>query len=246
MYIGGYISQDIFNAAFTYFATLALAGTVVTVSNYLGWMVAAQLVSVAIAIPLCLRFHPAPIYRLAVGCFAAAVLGFLVLWKSGVTAPHWVYALMIAAGLGRGALNYIPWSVYNYMADVDEIVTGRRREGSFAGVMTFLRKLLQTIAVLIVTQIFNAAGLVPNAKTQSPEFVQVVVIVLVAGTLGVLIFGFFVSLRFKLNRVSHAVLMDEIERFKKQPGTQPSPENRRIVEDLSGWKYEELWGRGKR
>jgi oligogalacturonide transporter len=27
-------------------------------------------------------------------------------------------------GLGRGALNYIPWATYNYMADVDEIVTG--------------------------------------------------------------------------------------------------------------------------
>ena len=100
--------------------------------------------------------------------------------------------------------------------------------------------------MLIVTQIFNAAGLVPNSKTQSPEFVQVVVIVLVAGTLGVLIFGFFVSLRFTLNRESHAVLMDEIDRFKKQPGTQPTPENRRVVEDLSGWKYDELWGRGKR
>jgi oligogalacturonide transporter len=152
---------------------------------------------------------------------------------------------MILAGLGRGALNYIPWSVYNYMADVDEIVTGRRREGSFAGVMTFLRKLLQTLAVLIVTQIFNAAGLVPNAKTQSPEFVQVVVIVMVAGSLAVLLFGFAVSTRFKLNPDTHGVLMDEIERFKRNDGTQPAPENRAIVEDLTGWRYEQLWGKGK-
>ena len=56
MYIGGYISQDIFNAAFTYFATLALLGTVVTVSNYLGWMVGAQLISVAV----CHSVVPAP------------------------------------------------------------------------------------------------------------------------------------------------------------------------------------------
>jgi oligogalacturonide transporter len=245
MYIGGYISQDIFNAAFTYFATLALLGTVVTVSNYLGWMVGAQLISVAVAIPLCLRLHPAPTYRIAAGFFAAALLGFMLLWKSGNTQVHWVYALMILAGLGRGALNYIPWSVYNYMADVDEIVTGRRREGSFAGVMTFLRKLLQTLAVLIVTQIFNAAGLVPNARTQSPEFVQVVVIVMVAGSLSVLLFGFAVSTRFRLNRETHGVLMDEIERFKRNDGTRPTPENRAIIEDLSGWKYDELWGKGK-
>ena len=52
----------------------------------------------------------------------------------------WIYVPLIIAGLGRGGLNYIPWNVYNYMADVDEIVTGRRREGAFAGVMTFVRK----------------------------------------------------------------------------------------------------------
>jgi oligogalacturonide transporter len=246
MYIGGYISQDIFNAAFTYFGALALAGTVVSVSNYLGAMVGAQLLSVAIAIPVCLRFHPAPTYRVALGLFAAAVIGFLLFWHSGSTRQFWVYGLMALAGLGRGALNYIPWSAYNYMPDVDEIVTGRRREGSFAGVMTFLRKLLQTLAVLTVTQIFNAAGLVPNSQTQSPGFVRVVVAVLVAGTLAVLAFGFFVSLRFRLNRDTHAVLMGEIERFKTQPGTQPTAEQRGIVEDLTGWKYENLWGKSTR
>jgi oligogalacturonide transporter len=39
--------------------------------------------------------------------------------------------------------------------------------------------------------------------------------------------------------------MDEIERFKRNDGTQPAPENRAIVEDLTGWKYEQLWGKGK-
>ena len=52
------------------------------------------------------------------------------------------------------------------------------------------------------------------------------------------------SLRFKLNRDTHAVLMDEIRRFKEQPGTQPTDENRRIVEDLTGWPYDRLWGHG--
>src|SRR5689334_9752992 len=132
MYLGGYVSQDIFNAAFTYFAALALAATVVDTSNYLGWMVGAQLLSVAVAIPACLRFHPAPTYRVALMLFGSAVVGYLFLWKSSITGTYWVIALMILAGLGRGALNYIPWSVYNYMADVDEIVTGRRREGAFA------------------------------------------------------------------------------------------------------------------
>jgi oligogalacturonide transporter len=39
--------------------------------------------------------------------------------------------------------------------------------------------------------------------------------------------------------------MQEIGRFKSAPDPQPTPEHRAIVEDLSGWKYEELWGRGR-
>jgi oligogalacturonide transporter len=38
--------------------------------------------------------------------------------------------------------------------------------------------------------------------------------------------------------------MSEIERFKSRAGTEPTAANRRIVEDLSGWPYEKLWGRG--
>jgi oligogalacturonide transporter len=154
--------------------------------------------------------------------------------------------VVIVAGLGRGALNYIPWSVYNYMPDVDEIVTGRRREGAFAGVMTFVRKLMQSAAIFLVSQILHAVGLVPNVKIQPVEIVDAAVIVMLTGALGLMTFGFIVSLRFKLNRDTHTVLMDEIERFKNQPGTAPTPENRAIVEDLTGWKYEELWGQGKR
>jgi len=48
-----------------------------------------------------------------------------------------------------------------------------------------------------------------------------------------------------LNRETHAVLMAEIGRFKSMPDPRPTPEHRAIVEDLSGWKYEHLWGKGR-
>jgi oligogalacturonide transporter len=163
-----------------------------------------------------------------------------------VTKLTWYLLVVVVAGLGRGALNYIPWSVYNYMPDVDEIVTGRRREGAFAGVMTFVRKLMQSAAIFIVSQILNAAGLVPGVKIQPVTVVNVAVIVMVVGALGLMLFGYVVSLRFRLNRETHAVLMQEIERFRSKSGGAPSPEHRAVVEDLSGWRYEELWGRARK
>jgi oligogalacturonide transporter len=244
MYLGGYISQDIFNAVFTYFVVFALGSTVVAASNFLGAMAFAQLVAVALFIPLCLHFHPGPSYRIAVGLYGSSVLGFLLLYRlAPAQSMLLIFVPVIIAGLGRGGLNYIPWNTYNYMADVDEIVTGRRREGAFAGVMTFIRKTTQAIAVMSVGLILQAGGFISGSATQTQGAVTTIVVVLATGTLALLAFGFVVSLRFHLNRHTHAVLMEEIQRFKAEPGTEPSPESRRIVEDLTGWRYEDLWGR---
>jgi oligogalacturonide transporter len=243
MYLGGYVSQDVFNAVFTYFVIFALLGTQTAAFYFLTGMYCAQLVSVALFIWLCIHFHPAPSYRLAVTLFAAGTVALLLANGFGLSQTWWTFAALGLAGLGRGGLNYIPWSVYNYMADVDEIVTGRRREGAFAGVMTFVRKAMQAGAVMLVGLLLQAGGFVSGAKAQSPGAIQTILLVMGVGTLGVLTFGFFVSLRFRLNRQTHEVLMLEIERFKTQPGTEPTAENRHIVEDLSGWPYDKLWGR---
>jgi oligogalacturonide transporter len=244
MYLGGYISQDVFNAAFTFFVVFALAGSIQIVSTLLGTMYIVQFVAVMIAINLALRIGPAFAYRLAAASFAMGVITLLVLWSAGIRSGDALLWVPIAlAGLGRGALNFIPWATYNYMADVDEIVTGRRREGAFAGVMTLIRKLTQTIAVTGVTGIMSLGGFVKGAKTQSPEAITTIAAVLGVGTIGMLIFGVIVSYRFRLDPSTHAVLMEEIDRFKTNPDAPTSPETRAIVEDLSGWPHDKLWGK---
>ena len=244
MYLGGYVSQDLLNVVFPYFIAFALAGSVATTANISAAMAIAQLFSVLLAIWACLRFQPAPTYRVALMMFGTGVAGLLALYSAGVTDIAWYCGVVVIAGLGRGALNYIPWSVYNYMPDVDEIVTGRRREGAFAGVMTFIRKVMQSAAIFFATQILNLAGLVPRTMDQPASVVVTVVTIVAVGPLVILLFGYFVSLRFHLNSVTHGVLMQEIDRFKRGDGSEPPPGHRAIIEDLTGWRYEKLWGRG--
>lgn len=243
MYLGGYISQDVFNAAFTFFVVFALLGSIGAASTLLGTMYIVQFVAVMIAINVALRKSPARAYQLAAVSFAIGTVALLAMWSAGVrSGDALLWVPIVFAGLGRGALNFIPWATYNYMADVDEIVTGRRREGAFAGVMTFVRKLTQTIAVTGVTAIMSLGGFVSGAKTQSPEAIDTIAMVMGIGTIGVLICGILVSLRFRLNSANHDVLMAEIDRLKAGDGAAPTPETRAIVEDLTGWRYEQLWG----
>ncbi|UIJ43982.1 MFS transporter [Sphingomonas cannabina] len=244
MYLGGYISQDIFNAAFTFFVIFALAGSTALTSGLLGPLYIVQLVAVMLAINVALRAAPSLAYRIAALSFGIGVLLLLGCWWAGITAHSWLlWVPIVFAGLGRGALNYIPWATYNYMADVDEIVTGQRREGSFAGVMTFVRKATQAAAVAGVGVIMELGGFQSKAAVQTLEAVQTIAWVLGIGTLSVLVLGVLVSLRFRLDPKTHAVLMHEIERLRAGATAPESEESRAVVEDLSGWRYEQLWGR---
>jgi oligogalacturonide transporter len=243
MYLGGYISQDVFNAAFTFFVVFALAGSVTAASTLLGTMYVVQFVAVLIAINLALRSSPSRAYQLAALSFAIGVITLLAMWSAGVRSGNaLLWVPIVFAGLGRGALNYIPWATYNYMADVDEIITGRRREGAFAGVMTFVRKLTQSAAVAGVTALMTLGGFKSGAMVQSEQAINTLAMVIGVGTLAMLLFGIIVSTRFKLNASTHAVLMAEIDRLKADPKAGISTDARELVEDLTGWRHNRLWG----
>jgi oligogalacturonide transporter len=244
MYLGGYISQDIFNAAFTYFIVFALGGSVALASSLMGITYTAQLAAVMLAIFLVLRIGPAPTYRIAIVFYALGIASLLGIFLQATSLPS-IFVLgsaVVLAGMGRGALNYIPWNTYNYMADVDQIVTAKRREGSFAGVMTFVRKAAQAAAVMLVGIILEQGGFLAGAQQQSSGAVHTIVTVLVIGPLLLLIFGFWIAGRFALNKDTHALLMAEISHLKSGARQPTSEHSRAVVENLSGWPYEKLWG----
>ena len=245
MYLGGYISQDIFNAAFTYFIVFALGGSVALASSLIANTYIAQLAAVMIAIALVIRIGPAFTYRIAVVFYVLGIAALLALFLlfSELPSMYWLLGAVVLAGLGRGALNYIPWNVYNYIADVDQIVTAKRREGSFAGVMTFVRKAAQAVAVMLVGILIEWGGFTSNSSTQTPEAINTIVTVMVIGPALLLFFGFVVAGRFKLNKNTHALLMREIEHLKTGASEPSSEHSRKVVEDLSGWSYDKLWGK---
>jgi oligogalacturonide transporter len=244
MYLGGYISQDIFNAAFTYFVVFALGGNVALASAQMGAMAFAQLIAVACFIPLILRLQPAPAFRLASFTYMLGILGLASLYvlrpASRVTL---LYVPVLIAGFGRGGLNFIPWNIYNYIADIDEIVTAERRPGVFSGVMVITRKTTMALAVMSVGAILSWNGFVPGAATQSVRANGTITAVLVAGPILLLLIGIAISFRFKLTQQTHVILLREIGRFKRGETPPPGEEDRRILQDLTGWNYEQLWGK---
>lgn len=62
------------------------------------------------------------------------------------------------AGFGYGATNVIPWAMVADVVEVDELKTGKRREGVYAGYLVFFRKLATAITIFVVTRVLAATG----------------------------------------------------------------------------------------
>jgi len=246
LYLGGYIAQDIFNAVFTYYVVFVLMQSATVASQLMGVMSILQLVAVLCMIPLCIRLGPAPSYRLVVTLFGIAVIAYGTLYYLSLDYNFLLLMVISAlAGLGRGGINYVPWNIYTYIADVDEAITAQRREGVFAGIMTLTRKASQAGAVMLVGIVLQLSGFVSGQSMQTPGVKHTILGVLCLGTLVVLCIGFYISLRFKLNLKTHRVLQEEIHKMRaaNQPVPQDlTPEARATVEMLAGMKYESLWG----
>jgi len=246
MYLGGYIAQDVFNAVFTYYVVFVLMQSASLASNLMGVMAIMQFIAVIAMIPLCIKFGPAPSYRVVVVLFGLSAISYGVLWYAGLND---VFALLLMisgiAGLGRGGINYVPWNTYTYIADVDEAITGQRREGIFAGIMTLTRKASQAGAVMLVGIVMQMSGFVSGQATQPPAVSQTILMILSVGTVVVLACGFLISPRFKLNLHTHSILREETAKMRLANRPVPeviTPQARETIEMLAGMPYSALWG----
>lgn len=83
---------------------------------------------------------------------------------------NWVLAAAVFAGLGFGAANAIPWAIVADVVEEDELKTGKRREGIYAGYLVFFRKLASALAIFFVGQVLEATGFI--STTTGSNFVQ--------------------------------------------------------------------------
>ncbi|MEZ4643261.1 MAG: MFS transporter [Chloroflexota bacterium] len=68
----------------------------------------------------------------------------------------------VFAGMGYGAANAVPWAIVADVVEADELRTGKRREGIYAGYLVFFRKMASAFAIFIVGQLLAASGFVSS------------------------------------------------------------------------------------
>lgn len=132
--------------------------------------------------------------------------------------PAWSVVLLAAlAGIGVAAAYLVPWAMLPDVIELDELETGKRREGAFYGFFVLLQKLGLALGLFVIGQVLNATGYITPPANATEIITQpdsaLLAIRLMMGPLAALILGIGVVLvtRFPITRDSHARTLRELE-----------------------------------
>ncbi|MDN8598482.1 MFS transporter [Citrobacter enshiensis] len=242
IYLFSFTAKDVYNTVFVFFCVYclnvssALAGTLLSMS--IVGLPVTLLAGVAI-----IKYGPSRLYVFAYTLMMLCLIGlFMVYQFPGDSKVTLLVVLAAVYQVGRCVLEFTPWNVFPFIPDIDEMITRQRREGLFAAVMTFSRKTTVAIATFIVGLMLQSGGFVKGSQVQPEQAVNTIATLLFAGTAGLLILAMWQAVTFHLNKRTHKIFVDEIDRLKANGAKQDvDPETRRIVEDLTGYSYDALW-----
>lgn len=244
MYLFGFGAEWLFTAVFTYFIVFVLQQPSAFVSEMNSLNSILQLVATTFMIGIVAKKGFSKPYIWALTVVIATVLGYVAIALTGLTSlTALIIAVTVVFGLGTGAVYYVPWTTYVFMADVDEIVTNRRREGTYAGAMTMAGKLTRASIVFVLGAVLQAFGFKSGATVQPQSAINAITGVMVFGVCGMALLAIFFSYRLKLNHHTHKILIDEINRVHNGGKmSDVDSETKKVVESLTGIPYEKCFG----
>jgi len=242
IYLFSFTAKDIYNTVFVFFCVYclnvssSLSGTLLSMS--IVGLPVTLLAGVAI-----IKYGPSRLYVFAYTLMMLCLAGLFMVYQ--FPTDNKVTILLVLAALyqvGRCVLEFTPWNVFPFIPDIDEMITRQRREGLFAAVMTFSRKTTVAIATFAVGVMLQEGGFVKGSQVQPESAVNTIAMMLFIGTAGLLLIALWQALTFHLNKQTHKIFVDEVERLKANGSKQDvTPQARHIVEDLTGYSYDDLW-----
>ncbi|MFU0885120.1 MFS transporter [Kluyvera sichuanensis] len=242
IYLFSFTAKDVYNTVFVFFCVYclnvssSLSGTLLSMS--IVGLPVTLLAGVAI-----IKYGPSRLYVFAYTLMMLCLVGLFMVYQ--FPPDNKVTILVVLAAVyqvGRCVLEFTPWNVFPFIPDIDEMITRQRREGLFAAVMTFSRKTTVAIATFVVGVMLQEGGFVKGSQVQPESAVNTIAVLLFAGTAGLLLIALWQAVTFHLNKRTHKIFVDEVERLKAKGSKRDvTRETRKIVEDLTGYSYDDLW-----
>ncbi len=186
---------------------------------------------------------PFMILGLAIGLIVTAS-------QPGTTKATFMLILMIVGTIlypfGMSGIGFVCNNVFPDLTDVDELITGRRREGVVSTCNTMVKQVTGGINTFIVTLILGGFGL--DTKSETTEFIEqpdsaifgirlcVAIIPMICALVS------YILLRnFKMTKDDHTMIRAAIATKHKYGSVTLSPYEKERCEELTGHKLKDTW-----
>ena len=149
-----------------------------------------------------------------------------------------VICICTLIGVGSAGCNLFSWSTLPDIADVDELITGHRREGLYSGVSTFLRKLSGGVVVGALGVMLDLIGYseVAVSAEKIANITDWGIRILFCGIPVIFLFFSLLFLRkYKLGRKEFTIMSSILNRFR-------AGERNIVIEGEELWICQQLTG----
>ena len=157
--------------------------------------------------------------------------------------PAVIFVTEFLYGLGLAGMASVQSNIFPDVTDVDELITGERREGVIATFSTFVKKFVSGFATFGIGNLLRWFGY-DTALTAAEQTARARFGVSLCFTLIPICFlalALFSILRYNLTREKHARIK-ELIRQKRETGTaEIGTEERQALEQLTGVRFEDMW-----
>jgi oligogalacturonide transporter len=182
----------------------------------------------------------------AIVCMPFRALALAVAFFMGPQSGVVMLILMCALnGIGTGAASLVPYSLLPDLPDSEEMITGSRNAGVYAGMSTFIRTSTSGIAVFLAGVTLELFGYVESAAgeavTQTPNALLGVKTLFSLAPIVLSLLVVWLGARYTLTKRNHAQMSLAVKHRRETGAPTQNAGQIKACETVSGIPFDKMW-----
>ena len=142
---------------------------------------------------------------------------------------------------GLAGVNTVTGNIFPDITDVDEMISGERREGKIATFSTLIKKIISGISAALTGFILHFFGFNPTAAENTPTALFGVRFTYAILPIAFICVSIFAAYRYKMKKSDHALIIKAIREKKEKGFVTLNEAEKQTCAEIAGHRFEEMW-----
>ncbi len=158
-----------------------------------------------------------------------------------------ILALAFIVGLGMAGTSTTIFSILADMADVDELITSVSRPGTTSSMATFTRQVTAGLISALIGLLLSLVGydevIAASGARQSLATQHGIAYIFIFGQVVFMLLTLFFTWKFPITKKEFDLIHKEIDRRKGKDDSVTTEDEKKTLEKITGFAYNDLWNR---